>query len=267
VRDAYEKARSSMQEDDPLRLHVLSRLAALTRLLGRLPEAEMYSREATERLSRLLGQDHQDTMRSTDLLSIVLQEQGKLAEAEPFALAVLNTRRRLLGEDHLDTASAIINMGSLLRRQNKLVEAEPLFRKAVAILRPKPGTDPFFSCISIYKMGDLLQAQGKHAEAIVLLEPAEGQMRGLFTGAHASRLATFLMALGRARAGREQFSIAESNLLESNRIYAVTPGPYPKDRRDSYQALTELYAAWHMKAPGKGYDALASRWRQELGDL
>jgi tetratricopeptide (TPR) repeat protein len=264
VREAYEKASSSLEENHQFRIFAAFRMGALMRLLGRLPEAEVFAREATERRRKLLGQDHQDTMRSTDLLSIVLQEQGKLAEAEPFSLAVLNTRRKILGEEHLDTASATINMASLLRRQNKLAEAEPLFRKASAIFSPKPGTDPFFTNVSIYKLGDVLQAQGKHAEAITILAPAEDQMREVFTGNHASRLATFLMALGRARTGLKQFAIAESNLLESNTIYGLTPGPYPKDRRDSVQALVELYGAWHAKEPDKGYDVLASKWKKEL---
>jgi eukaryotic-like serine/threonine-protein kinase len=263
LRVVFEAARRTLPEHDLLRITSIHNMGQLLRTQGKLTEAEHYVREAVAKRRLLLGRDHPDTQVSIGLLSIVLQEQDKLAEAEPYTREVLASRRKTLGNDHVYTLLSILNMGSLLRRQNKLREAEPLFREAILKSRPEAGLDPFVTCVSIYKLGDVLQAQGNYTEASEILSPAEGDMRKLFTGDNASRLANYLVALGRTRFGLKQYSAAEPLLLEAEEIYRKFPGPYEKDKRESIQALIDLYLAWNKDAPEHGYNSKASEWKQK----
>ena len=63
-------------------LSSLMNLAALLRQQGRFEEAEPYLREALQASPRVLGEDHDQTIRATNDLGLVLQKQGKLDEAE-----------------------------------------------------------------------------------------------------------------------------------------------------------------------------------------
>ncbi len=76
------------------------------------------------------------------------------------------------------------------------------------------------------------------------------------------------MNLGKARAGLAKdladFAAAEANLLEAHANFVEAPGPFPKDTRDSVQALVDLYAAWDKAELGMGYDAKAEAWKAKL---
>ncbi len=264
IQEVFETARRTLPENDLLRIVSIHNMGQFLRTRGKLSEAEPFARAAVDLRRNTLGQDHPETLVSVSLLSVVLQEQEKLVEAEPYTLEVLESRNRMLGKDHVYTLIATLNMGSLLRRQDKLAEAEPFFREAFARSRPKPDVDPFLTCIATYKLGDVLQAQAKHNQALDVLAPAESEMRKMFTGDNASRLANFLVALGRARLGLKQFSAAELNLLEAVEIYRESPGPFAKDQRDGAQSVVDLYAAWHLIEPQQGYDTKAMQWRQKI---
>jgi len=264
IYEVFETARRTLPENDLQRIVSINNMGLLLRTRGKLLEAEPYAREAVNLRRSTLGQDHPETLVSVSLLSVVLQEQEKLAEAEPYTLEVLESRHRMLGKDHIYTLIATLNMGSLLRRQDKLSQAEPFFREAFARSRPTPNVDPFLTCIAIYKLGDVLQAQSKHSQALEVLAPAESEMRKMFTGDNASRLANFLVALGRARIGLKQFSAAERNLLEAVEIYRESPGPFAKDQRDGAQSVVDLYTAWHLIEPHQGYDDTTMQWKRKM---
>ena len=60
------------------------------------------------------------------------------------------------------------------------------------------------------------------------------------------------------------FATAEANLLEAHANFVQAPGPFPKDTRDSVQALVDIYTAWDKTEAGKGYVAKAAEWKAKL---
>ncbi|MCI2424411.1 tetratricopeptide repeat protein, partial [Saccharopolyspora sp. K220] len=81
----------------------LTSQAALTAQLGLMDEAYYAYRTALKVQSRVLGNDHPDTLATRHNLAGVLQGRGELAEAEAEYRAVLRAQQRILGDDHPDT--------------------------------------------------------------------------------------------------------------------------------------------------------------------
>ena len=267
---ALASRRRVLGEEHPDTLTSINNLASLLHALDKLAEAESFYRESLEKFRRVLGEEHPDTLTSINNLASLLQTQDKLAEAESFYRESLEKRRRVLGEDHPDTISSINNMGRLLLDQDHLTEAEPYLREALEKFRRVLGDEHPRTLFSMNNTGRLLNAQGKHSEAIALLVPLEPAARKVFIGGNARRLADFLTVLGRGRVGvgfdAERFLLAESNLLEAHTIYlaAKDRGPANTDTLAYIQGLVDLYSAWHVANPGKGYDAKAAEWRVKL---
>jgi len=267
LREALEKHRRVLGEEHKDTLDLISNMGMLLRAQGKLVEAEPYLRDALEKHRRVLGEEHPNTLGSINNMCVLLQSQGKLSEAEPFCREALEKYRRVLGADHPNTLACIGNLGYVLQSQGKLGEAEPLLHEALAANRRVLGDEHQNTLISTINMASLNVAEGKSAEAIALLMPAEAAIRKTFTGANAFRLAKFLVILGKARAGLSQYETAQANLLEANEILAQSAGSPPKYTLDCLQAIIDLYAAWNVADPGKGYDAKATEWKRKLDYL
>ena len=200
----------------------------------------------------------------------LLRAEGRLAEAEPYWREALEKFRRTLGEEHPDTLVSIGNMGSLLRDQGRLAEAEPFHSEALEKRRRTLGEEHPETLGSASLMVRLKLDQDQFREALDLVAPYEPAARKAFTGGNAPRLADFLTAFGRARAGvgfdAERFALAEANLLEAHPIYlaAKDRGPTHKDTLECVRALVDLYTAWNAAEPGKGHDARAAEWKSTL---
>lgn len=197
-------------------------------------------------------------------LGTLLQTQEKLQEAEPLCREALEKSRKVRGEDHRRTLTALSELAILLQSQGKLNEAEPLCREALLKQRRLFGDEQLETMISYNSLAGLLIAQNKHAEAASLLIPVELAARKTLTNAHATRLAQFLMLLGKARAGIAQFTSAEVNLLEAHPLFVKTLSINRKSARACSEALVDLYSKWNMAEPGKSYDAKAAEWRGKI---
>ncbi len=147
-------------------------LAACYTDLGLYDAAMPLQLRALETRGRVLGEDHPDTLTSTNYMGFLLQAHGNLPEAEPYLREALEKRRRVLGEEHPDTLTSINNMGALLEAQGRRVEAEPYFREALEKSRRVQGEDHPDTLTSINNMGFLLQAQGRLPEAEPYLREA-----------------------------------------------------------------------------------------------
>jgi serine/threonine protein kinase/Tfp pilus assembly protein PilF len=269
-REALEKFRRTLGEEHPYTLVSIGNMGSLLREQGRLSEAEPFHSEALEKRRRTLGEEHPQTITSINNMGVLLRDQGRLAEAEPYLREALEKRRRTLGEEHPDTLVSIGNMGSLLRDQGRLAEAEPFHSEALEKRRRTLGEEHPDTLGSASLMVRLKLDQDQFREALDLVAPYEPAARKAFTGGNAPRLADFLTAFGRARAGvgfdAERFALAEANLLEAHPIYlaAKDRGPTHKDTLECVRALVDLYTAWNAAEPGKGYDARAAEWKSTL---
>jgi tetratricopeptide (TPR) repeat protein len=93
---------------------------------GRYEEAEELGAKASKTGTRVLGEEHPDTMTSMGNLATTYFEQRRYKEAEELDVKTLESRRRVLGEEHPDTLTSMSNLATTYREQRRYKEAEEL---------------------------------------------------------------------------------------------------------------------------------------------
>jgi serine/threonine protein kinase/Tfp pilus assembly protein PilF len=268
-REVLETRRRTLGDEHPDTLGSMTNMAGLLQDQKKFAEAEPYFREVLEKSRRALGENHPDAIGALNNFGGVLKYQRKLAESEVFFREALDRGRRELGERHPDTLVFLRNVGTVLLEQNKFVEAEPFFREALEKRRSLLGEDHPDTLRLVKNLGSTLRGQGKFREAIDVLAPAEQPARKAFTGDNAPRLASFLVALGRARIGAgfepERFRLAEANLLEAYPVLSRALGANHPNTIICLQGLVKLYSDWASAEPTERLATEAAKW-QEIRD-
>jgi tetratricopeptide (TPR) repeat protein/tRNA A-37 threonylcarbamoyl transferase component Bud32 len=80
---------------------------------------------------RVLGDDDPATLKSLNMLGVILSMQGKLAEAEAPLREVVERRTRVLGPTRKETLTSLDNLCMLFSDQGKWSEAEPCARESL----------------------------------------------------------------------------------------------------------------------------------------
>lgn len=78
-------------------------------------DSEPYTRETLLKRTRVLGEDHWDTLQSLNDMGLLLQAESKPDEAEPYLRRALEKRSRVLGEAHSETLHLVGALAGLLR--------------------------------------------------------------------------------------------------------------------------------------------------------
>ncbi len=114
-------------------------------------------------------------------------------------------------------------------------------------------------------MGVVRLKQGDAAGAEALLREAVTGLRSK-PGKDDWSLAVSRMMLGEALVDLGRFGEAETELLESERVFAaVRPPKAPRDDRPiCIRYLVAPYEAWDKAEPGKGMDTKAATWKAQL---
>ncbi len=100
---------------------------------GKGVEAERVLRTLDEVQTRVLGEKHPDTLKTTAHLATSLSRQGKYAEAERIEREVLGAFTRVLGAEHPHTLTSAGNLALFLSRQGKYAEAEQMQRELLVV--------------------------------------------------------------------------------------------------------------------------------------
>ncbi|GAA1672827.1 tetratricopeptide repeat protein [Fodinicola feengrottensis] len=198
--EAEEQAERSVtatdHDDAPVRLraHALSRLAALSRIRGRLAHAEILYQHAmalstaddTDRVSLLTGLGvvykatkeydaaerlYRKAMGMTNPhgaaaaslwhnLGGLDHARGRYAAGEPAARRSVRIRSRLLGVKHPTVAADKAALASLLVGQGKFDEAEDLYLTALLIFSDAYGMDNYEMAVTHNDLGALAAARG-----------------------------------------------------------------------------------------------------------
>ncbi|KAK3384121.1 hypothetical protein B0T24DRAFT_73221 [Lasiosphaeria ovina] len=93
---------------------------------GRWKEAEELLAKELSICSRVLGEEHPDTLISIANLASIYRNQGRWKEAEELGVQVIKTRKKVLGEEHPSTLNSMANLASTYRNQRRWKEAEEL---------------------------------------------------------------------------------------------------------------------------------------------
>jgi tetratricopeptide (TPR) repeat protein/tRNA A-37 threonylcarbamoyl transferase component Bud32 len=265
-REALDKSRRALGAEHPYTLSVLGEMGVVLLHRGKLAESERYLRDSLLEHREILGPDHPNTLLALNRMGMVLRIQGKLSKAEAYAREAVARSRRVLGNEHPQTLTSVRDLGLLLYDQGKLGEAELHLQEALAIRRQIFGDNFLATLISISDLGALRVAQGRYREAEALLAPAEPAARKALTGDNAYYLAKFLVNLGNSRTGLHQFAAAEASLLEAFTTFARVPQPDPRDEPACTQSIIDLYTAWHIAEPDKGFDVRSAEWSSRVAD-
>ena len=88
--------------------------------------AEQFAMEVLNMRKKLLGAEHQDTLKSMETLAYSYGSQGKDKEAEQLYVQVLNMQKKLLGAEHLQTLLAMRNLAKEYHYQKEFYKSEKL---------------------------------------------------------------------------------------------------------------------------------------------
>ncbi|KAL9561423.1 hypothetical protein ACKAV7_014778 [Fusarium commune] len=117
--------------------YLLTNCARYMLTIGNYGVAENLSRKAVNTRSKVLGEEHPDTLTSMANLASTYWNQRRWKEAEELQVAVLETSKRTLGEEHPNTLTSMANLASTYWNQRRWKEAEEL---QVAVLETSKRT-------------------------------------------------------------------------------------------------------------------------------
>ncbi|WPH01833.1 Hypothetical protein R9X50_00468700 [Acrodontium crateriforme] len=123
-------ARTSSKDDSrniSLQLAYIFHTAAIYALdQGLTTDSEALLNRTKELRSKVLGEEHPDTLMSMNKLASTYSSQGRWTEAEQLKVRVLEITKKVLGEEHPDTLMSMSNLASTYSDQGRLAEAEQL---------------------------------------------------------------------------------------------------------------------------------------------
>ena len=83
-------------------------------------EAVTLNEEALKKMRRILGNEHSDTLMTSNNLALMYQSRGRTKEAVGLNEEVLEKRKRILGNNHLDTLTSMSNLALMFRRPTSI---------------------------------------------------------------------------------------------------------------------------------------------------
>jgi tetratricopeptide (TPR) repeat protein len=120
--------------------------------------------------TRVLGEDHTDTLESRNDLGLAYRAAGRVGEAIPLLERTLADRARVLGEDHQDTLASRNNLALAYRAAGRLSEAIPLYERTLADHVGALGEDHATTLKLRNNLAVAYRAAGRLSEAIPLYE-------------------------------------------------------------------------------------------------
>ena len=138
--------------------------------------------------SRILGEEHPNTLAAMSNLAITLHAQGDLTRARTLGEEVLAIRRRILGQEHPDTLASINNLAEMMRTQGDFNTARSLHELALAGRHRTLGQDHPNTLESMSNLALTLGNLGKFSDARALQEQVLTRRRELLGDEHPKTL-------------------------------------------------------------------------------
>ncbi|EWY97447.1 hypothetical protein FOYG_02287 [Fusarium oxysporum NRRL 32931] len=145
--------------------------------IGNYGVAEDLSKMAVNARTKMLGEDHPDTLSSMANLASTYWNQGRWKEAEELDVGVLETMKTALGEEHPDTLRSMGNLASTYWNQGRWKEAEVLDVEVIETRKKTLGEKHPDTLRSMANLALTYWNQGRLQEAeelqVVVLEMRE----------------------------------------------------------------------------------------------
>lgn len=102
----------------------MDRLAITYHESGRYREAEDLRPRVIDKIKKIQGDEHSDTLEALGALGVIYTDQGKKGEAENLVVKLLDIKRKILGEEHPVNMRDMGVIGRIYRQQGRLEEVE-----------------------------------------------------------------------------------------------------------------------------------------------
>jgi tetratricopeptide (TPR) repeat protein len=114
---------------------------------------------------KLMGPDHQITLKSIDVLGTVMRAQGRFDDAEALWQQAFTGQVKAHGQNHRTTLSTASNLAMVLRDLGKLGEAEKLNKQTLALCEDTLGLDDEQTLRTEVQLALVLHGLGRYEEA------------------------------------------------------------------------------------------------------
>ncbi len=165
--------------------------------LGMAKESLAAFDRSRETRSRLLGDDHPDTLESLHGRAQALQDAGRLDQAIPILETTLARRTAILGGDHPSVIESLNDLAVAYWQADRIPEAVELQQQALAIVRTKLGDDHLDTLTIMDNLAVAHAASGHPEKAVPLHEKTLALLQAKLGPLHPTTLVT-LNNLGRA---------------------------------------------------------------------
>jgi tetratricopeptide (TPR) repeat protein len=169
----------------------------------------------------MLGEDHPDTLKSADSLSLDVRELGQYEQARQLGEDTLTRYRRVLGNDHPHTLRSADRLAAYLRDLGQYEQAYQLAEDTLIRCRRVLGEDHPQTLRSAFVFALVLWELGQYEQAHQLAEENLTRCRRVLGNDHpdtldsANTVALALWSLGQYEPARQ---LAEENLSHCRRV-------------------------------------------------
>jgi eukaryotic-like serine/threonine-protein kinase len=234
--------------------------------LGEYDLAEPHLATALALRRTELGEDHPDTLASSDRLALVLSKRGAYAEAEPLCARALETSRSVLGETHERTLSLADTLAILYEEQGRLGDAERLYASILASRRSVLGDRHPNTLAAMGNLAGVYRMQGRYDEAESLLVRVFRTRRSLLGKEHPSTLRS-MNNLAAVYDSMGRFTDAEPLYVDALEIRWRVLGEDHPETLESMSNLAQLRRSMgRYDDAARGYARALELQRKVLGE-
>jgi Flp pilus assembly protein TadD len=159
----YTVLRDNLEETELL--DATFEFGAFFRAHGRYDLSQQMYQHTLKGMTKVLGKEHPDTLRSMNNLAYLFNSQGKYDTAEPLYRETLQLTEKILGKEHPDTLRSMNNLAGLFDSQGNYDAAEPLYRETLQLRKKILGKEHPDTLTSMNNLAYLFNSQGKYDAA------------------------------------------------------------------------------------------------------
>ncbi|MFC1851233.1 tetratricopeptide repeat protein [candidate division CSSED10-310 bacterium] len=138
--------------------------------LGLYEKSYQFLQNALDVRTRVLGENHPDTLLSVKHLATVCRELGHFDQAEKLLLQTIQWQSRHLGKNHVDTLESRYKLATVFREQDQHEKAEKLHRSVLQARVRLLGQDHPDTLTSMHNLACALGDQKKYDQAVSLFQ-------------------------------------------------------------------------------------------------
>ncbi|KAF2678089.1 TPR-like protein [Lentithecium fluviatile CBS 122367] len=255
---AHAKSAVGQQPEDKPSLAewatLLYRAAWYAEATGNITDAVALAVKSMKARKKVLGQEHEDTLRSIAMVGLAYKLGGRWSKAEALFVQVMETRKTKLGADHPDTLTSMANLASTYWNQGRWADAEALFVQVMETSKTKLGADhpdtlTSMANLAMANLASTYRNQGRWADAealdVQVMETSKTKL-----GADHPDTLTSMNNLAFTLKGQGSTSRAISLLEDCCKLRAVVLGSQHPYTISSREALT----TWQLEVtePSEG---------------